>query len=192
MRQFALSLLASSLLAGLAAGAISAKTYDIDPVHSSVVFRVSHFNVSKVYGRFNEITGKIQFDESNPTAGSVELTIKAASVDTHDDRRDKHLRSPDFLNAAQFPVITFKSKQIEKAGDKFQITGDLTLLGTTKSITIEVEHTGSGKHPRGGQALVGFELNVPLKRSDYGMNFMVGPLGDEIDLYIAIEAFAAK
>ncbi len=188
LRAAILGALAVGLLATVTAPA-SAETFQIDAVHSAVLFRVGHFNTSKVWGRFNDISGTVVFDPASPAAGSVKLEIKTESVDTHSENRDRHLKSPDFFNAVEFPVISFESTKIEVASEhKYNVTGVLNLHGVKKTITLPVEHTGSGKHPRSGKEIVGFEARLTVKRSDFGMNFMVGPVTDEVDLIIAVEA----
>ena len=184
--------LATALLVlTVSAGASPAADYVVDPVHSSVHFSARHFGVSNVYGRFNDFEAKLTYDEANPGGGAFELEVQTASVDTGNERRDEHLRSPDFFNAKQFPVLTFKSTGIEKTGDgKFQVTGDLPILGKTKAVTAEVELIGTGKHPRSNAPLVGFETELTIKRSDFGMEFMLGPIGNEVGVRVAVEAAA--
>ncbi|HVS12639.1 MAG TPA: YceI family protein [Thermoanaerobaculia bacterium] len=195
MIRSALHLVSLTLLGlGLPAVAVpaAAASYQIDAVHSSVLFKVKHFGVANVYGRFNEIAGTIEYDDAAPESGKVELVIQAGSVDTHAEDRDNHLRSPDFFNAAQFPTITFESTKVEKAGDDtYRVTGDLTLLGVTKPVTLTVEKTGEGAHPRSQKPLIGFEARGTIRRSEWGMEFMNGPLSDEVELIIAIEAGGA-
>jgi polyisoprenoid-binding protein YceI len=171
----------------LAAGAA---THRIDPVHSMVFFRIQHLGVSYSYGRFNDISGTVQFDPESPAATAFDLTIKAASVDTANERRDNHLRGPDFFNAVQYPLITFKSAKVEPLGDgKLRVTGDLTLLGVTRPVTAEVDITG---YRDGGPMLgyrAGFETRFTLKRSDFGMTYGIanGGAGDEVTLMVTLE-----
>lgn len=181
----ALLILASLLLAAMPA---AAATYSVDPVHSSVVFKIRHFGASNFYGDFKTVTGTIQYDAENPGASSVELEVAADSVDTRNEQRDNHVKSPDFLNAAEFPKITFKSTGVEGSGDTLQVTGKLTLHGVTKDVAVTVEKVGEGKHPRSGESLIGFETHLTINRSDYDMGFMVGPLGEEIHLILSVEA----
>lgn len=119
---------------------------------------------------------------------SLEITIKTASVDTANAKRDQHLRGPDFFDAKQFPVMTFKSKSVKKTGDKtYSMTGELMAKGVKKTITVPVEHTGTGQS-RGGKTLVGALSTFKIKRSDYGIDYMLGGLSDEVELIISIEA----
>lgn len=180
-------LLSGALLLGLAAPASAADTYLVDGSHSSIVFRIRHLNVSWFYGRFNKVTGQFRVDEANPAGSSIQLEIDADSVDTANQRRDQHLKSPDFFNAVEFPKITFRSKQVRKADEGvFEVTGDLTLHGVTREVTVRAEHVGTGPGQRGEQR-AGFEAVFTIKRSDFGMSFMQGPLGDEVRLVISLE-----
>ncbi len=161
-------------------------TYSVDPVHSTVIFRIKHFGVSYFYGRFNSPTGHFAFDPEKPAESSFEITVKTANVDTHSPRRDGHLKSGDFFNAKQFPENTFKSTSVKKGrGDTLHVTGDLGLHGQTRQITIDLHHVGS-RDTRKGQ-LCGFETTFTIKRSDFGMTFMLEGVGDEVTLMIGLE-----
>ena len=162
----------------------AADTFKIDPVESSVVFSVT-YGVSNFYGRVNDVSGTVVFDKADPSKSSVELTIPVESVDTHHEKRDQHLKSPDFFNAKQFPVMTFKSKQVESSGDTYKVTGDFTLHGVTKPLTVEIKKGGEGKGMK-GEIRGGGETHFTIKRSDYGMNFMQGPVGDEINIVVSL------
>lgn len=171
-----------------AAPAFAAESYKIDPVHSTVQFGVDHLGIAKFWGRFNEVAGTIAFDEKDPSQSKVTLEIAAASVDTNNKKRDDHLRGPDFFNAKQFPKITFVSKKVvKKSDDTFEVTGDLTVRGTTKTITVPVKHTGAGKDPWGGFRR-GFEASFTINRLDYGVSFMPEGLGKDVTIVLAIEA----
>ena len=178
------------LVAALVLGAAlssRADTFGVDPVHSTALFRIKHLGTSYTHGRFNDVSGSIVTDP-DLAKSSVEIVIKAESVDTHLEKRDQHLRSADFLNVKEFPTITFKSREVKSAGaDAFDVTGDLTLHGVTKPLTIRVEKTGSGKDMKGNE-LIGFETVFTVKRSDFGMDYMVGPVGDEVRMTLAVEA----
>ncbi len=167
-----------------------AKTYQIDAVHSSVLFRAKHLGVTYFYGRFNEFSGNITMDETDVSKSKVEFEVKTASVDTANKKRDQHLRSPDFFNTKQFPVITFKSTKVSaKAGQEnmLEVTGDFALHGVKKSITVDIEITGKGQHPRAGE-LIGFETTFAIKRSDFGMNYELKNVSDDIRITVSIEA----
>ncbi|MYB93682.1 YceI family protein, partial [Candidatus Poribacteria bacterium] len=163
--------------------------YEIDTVHSMIIFRAKHAGVSYNYGRFNEFTGKLKIDE-DVSKSEVEFEVKAKSIDTGNEKRDQHLRSSDFFSAKQFPVITFKSSKVkakESEEDVLEVTGDLELHGVKKSITVDVEITGRGQGQK-GESLIGFESTFTIKRSEFGMTFMVGPVSDDIRLTVSIEA----
>ncbi len=165
-----------------------AETYKVDGVHSHVLFKIRHNDVSYFYGRFGDISGTFIFDEENASECSVEIEVQAESVDTRTAKLDQHLRSPDFFDAKQFPVISFKSTKVKKGkGDVYEVTGDLSLHGVTKSITIDMEHVGTA-NGRSGK-LMGFHTTFTIDRTDYGMNYGVGRmLGSEVELTISIEA----
>jgi polyisoprenoid-binding protein YceI len=164
----------------------AAESYAADPVHSSLVYRVKHMNAAYFWGRFNNITGSFSIDEANPAQCQFEFQVKADSVDTGNPKRDQHLKSPDFFNVVQFPTIGFKSQSVAKSGDGYEVVGDLTLHGVTKPVTVKVVPTGKGKGP-GGQPVAGIEATLMLKRTDFGMSNMVGPLGDEVWVTVGVE-----
>jgi polyisoprenoid-binding protein YceI len=166
-------------------------SYSIDPVHSSVLFRIKHLGASYFYGRFNEVHGTITFDEANPASSSIDVEVKIESVDTHAAKRDADLKGADFFNAATFPTATFKSKSWSKSGDAYEVTGDLTIHGVTKPVTAKFEKTGTGKSQRGG-SLIGFETVFNVKRSDFGVSYMPDGLGEDVRIIIALEAGGAK
>jgi polyisoprenoid-binding protein YceI len=174
---------------GLAlAGAAFAATesFKFDKVHSLIGFRIRHV-VTKVEGRFRDFDGTIMLDRTNPAASHVELTIQTASIDTANDNRDKDLRSPNYFDAEKYPTITFKSTKVEpKGSDSYDVTGDFTLHGVTKSIHVPVKHTGFGK--MGNTEKAGFEVALPIKRSDFGMTAGAPVVGDDVEINIQVEA----
>ena len=164
--------------------------YEIDTEHSMIIFRAKHSGVSYNYGRFNEFSGKLMMDATDVSMSMVEFEVKAASIDTGNEKRDQHLRSSDFFSAKQFPVITFKSAEVRaKEGEKdvLEVTGDLELHGVKKSITVDVEITGRATG-RDGESLIGFESIFTIKRSEFGMTYGIGAVSDEIRLIVSIEA----
>jgi polyisoprenoid-binding protein YceI len=171
---------------GMSTLAIAADAFQVDTVHSSVLFRVKHMNVSYAYGRFDDVAGKFLVDESDPSNSVFDVTINAESIDTANTKRDMHLKGPDFFNAKQFPTITFKGNSVTKSGSGYDVTGDLTLHGVTKSVTFRLSPTGTGKG-MGGGTLAGVEATTVIKRSDFGMTYMVGPIGDEVTVTVALE-----
>jgi len=176
------------VLAVVASGTVAsaADPFEVDPVHSSVLFRVKHMNVSYSYGRFDSVTGKFLIDEQDPSKSSFDLTINAESIDTANVMRDRHLKGPDFFNSKQFPTITFKSKSVSKVPAGYAVSGDLTLKGVTKPAEVVVNVTGTGKGMK-GESLTGVEGSLVLKRSDFGMTYMVGALADEVRVTASLE-----
>ncbi len=176
------------LFATAGASEVLADAYKVDKTHSFITFRIKHFGASYCYGRFNQVKGSFDFDPADLETLSMEVEAKTKSLDTNDSKRDKHLKSPDFFNAKEFPKMTFKSTSVKRIeGNLFVMTGDLTLLGTTKSITVQLEYVGSGKG-MGDSYLTGFLTTFKIKRSDFGMDFMVGKaLSDEVEITVAIE-----
>lgn len=181
-----LPLLAFSIPASLLAEPV---TYTVDPVHSSVNFQVRHF-VSKVKGNFGEFSGKIVLDAAKPEASSAVGEIKIKSVNTNNAKRDGHLQSDDFFKADKNPVMTFKSTAWKAAGTPgtYEVTGDLTFAGVTKPVTIKLTHTGTADNPMTKGKVAGFEATGKLDRTDWGMTYGKGMIGDEVDLDIQVEA----
>ncbi len=165
-----------------AAAPAKAPSYTVDPVHSYVIFKIKHDGIGNNYGRFNGPTGTFTWDEASPESGTLEVSVKTDQVDTGMGKRDDHLKSGDFFDAKQFPTISFKSKSFKKgAAGKVDITGDLTLLGKTKTITVTAEPTG--KTAKGA----GIETTFTIKRSEYGMSKMIDRLSDEVTITVALE-----
>jgi polyisoprenoid-binding protein YceI len=146
-------------------------TYAIDAVHSRFGFVARHAMVTKVRGSFNDFEGTVTIDGADPSKSSVQVTLKVDSVDTRNAQRDGHLKTNDFLDIETYPEITFVSTSIEHdGGNDFQVTGDLTIKGVTKSVTIPLEYQGTAKDPFGNDR-VGFEGSLVISRGDYGVNF---------------------
>jgi polyisoprenoid-binding protein YceI len=166
---------------------LRAESFVVDPVHSSVLFRSGHLGMSHVWGRFGDVAGTISFDEQNPAANAVEIEVKSASVDSGNAKRDEHLRSPDFLNAKQFPSITFKSQQVKQTdANNYEVTGTLTLHGVSKPATVKLQKLGSGKTPF-GDVRTGMETTFQIKRSDFDMKNMLEAVGDDVVLIVSLE-----
>ena len=184
-RYFSLTAIVFSLLASARA---ASETYVIDRVHSSVGFSIRHF-FSKVPGSFTKFEGAIVVDREHLEKSSVEVTIDIASVNTASIKRDDHLRSPDFFDAAKFASITFKSKSWKKTGEAtFDVTGDLTLKGVTKEVVLNVRALGFGPGMRPGSQLSGWEATTTLQRSDFGVAGFDKMLGEDVDVHINVEA----
>jgi polyisoprenoid-binding protein YceI len=180
------------VLAGVAlsARAIGADDHVVDNVHSSIVFRVKHNNVTYFYGRFNELSGSFRFDDSDPADSMLEIEIKTESVDTNNKNRDKHLKSPDFFNAKEFPKITFKSTKVKRTdGNMYRVTGDLHVHGVSRPVTADVEFVGSATDRR-GRKVAGYEAVLTIKRSEFGMDYALNGIGDEVRIMAGIEGVA--
>lgn len=168
--------------------AASAQTYQIDPVHTSLIFRVKHMNTAYVYGRFNQVTGTVVLDEANPARSSVTIEVDANSVYTGNEQRDNHLRSPDFLNVRQFPTMRFVSTQVSRVNaDTVRVRGNLTIRSVTRPITADVVLTGKGRNPQ-GKEIIGFETTFTIRRSEFGIRYGLPGLGDEVRVTLSVEA----
>ena len=180
-----------------AAQLFAAESFKADKVHSAVDFRIRHM-MSTVTGRFTDFDALVAVDRARPAASSVEFTIQAASIDTSTANRDKHLRSADFFDVEKYPQITVKSSKVEPAGnDRFNVTGNLTMRGVTKEVTLPVTFLGFAKDPWGNER-AGFEIETTLNRKDYGVNWNRALdqggflLADEVRIMIALEVVKQK
>ena len=185
------SLLLFAAFAGLAP-AIHAQisTWTIDPAHSSVGFQTKHLAVSTVRGTLTGIKGTVKLDEKNFAGSSVEVTIDASTVSTNNDRRDTHLKSPDFFDVAKYPNLTFKSTKVIDAGGKKQIVGDLTLAGVTKSITLDVDGPAPPQKGQRGGLVSGFSATGMLTRKDFNFGQKTpasAAISDEVKFTIDVE-----
>jgi polyisoprenoid-binding protein YceI len=151
-------------------GPVAADVYVTDTAHTLVGFTVRHFVINKVRGKFNEFRGVIVYDENDATKSSMQGTIKVVSIDTDDQKRDDHLRSADFFDAANHPDILFASKKVEKRGDGYVLIGDLTIRGTTRAVLVPFVITGKIVDPR-GQTRIGFEAHLQINRKDFGVAY---------------------
>jgi polyisoprenoid-binding protein YceI len=174
------------------APAVVNNVWTVDKAHSMATFKIRHL-MANVTGQFRDFDVNILIDRTNPAASSVDFTIQAASIDTGAPSRDEHLRSPDFFEVAKYPTITFKSTAVApKTKDTFDVTGDLTMHGVTKRITVPVSFLGFGKDPRGNEK-AGFEIETVLDRKDFGItwNRVLDEggvlLGDEVKVAISLE-----
>ncbi|MCC6427360.1 MAG: YceI family protein [Phycisphaerales bacterium] len=168
-----------------AASPAKGDAFTVDAVHSTVIYRVKHLNASYSYGRFNDISGTFNIAEG----GSVDVTIKADSIDSANEKRDNHLKGPDFFSAKEFPEITFKSSSLKKASEStFEAAGQLTLRGVTKDITVTIEKAGEASGQRG--RLQGCEAKFTIKRSDYGVSYMPQGLGEDVTILVSLEGGA--
>ena len=169
------------------------QVFTVDDVHSMALFRVQHFGAGQFWGRFNDIEGNFTFAPGKAEGMKFDITIKVESVDTANDDLNKHLRSPDFFSAKDFPSMTFKSTSAMKVDDTtYDVTGDLTLHGVTKTIVARVEYCGMADMGRGPKA--GFEAQLLIKRSDFGIKYGVdkGAIGNDVKIIVGLEGALAK
>jgi len=191
------------LLAGMLVGlwAVTAEAemarYDVDMDHSTIGFSVAHMVVSKTTGRFMEATGVVEMDAEARQFKTIEATIKTASINTNHQKRDSHLRAPDFFDVEQFPTITFKMKTYQTAGDRYTAVGDLTLRGVTREITLSGTFNGVSKDPW-GNTRAGFAATGKINRKDFGMvwnkTLDTGgvAVGEDVTIQLDIECIKAK
>ncbi|EMI4428974.1 YceI family protein [Providencia rettgeri] len=177
----------------LTAGSALAETYQFDKQgqHAFIEFRIQHLGYSWVYGSFKDFDGSFTYDAKDPSKDKVEVTIKTGSIDTNHAERDKHLRSGDFLNAAKFPEAKFVSTEVKKDGEAYKITGDFTLNGVTKPITLDAKLMGEGKDPWGGYR-AGFEAEGNIKLKEFNIKSDLGPKSQEAQLLISVEGVQVK
>jgi polyisoprenoid-binding protein YceI len=184
---------ALSLALAPALASAQATTWNVDGSHSRAGFSVKHLVISDVKGEFEKLSGKAQVDEADLSKSSVEVTIEAASISTRDEKRDGHLKSPDFFDVAKFPTLTFKSTKVVAGKDgALTVTGDLTMRGVTKSVTLDGSITGTITDPQGNTRR-GVSLTGKLNRRDFGVSY--GPaaiVGDEVKLDIQAELVLPK
>jgi polyisoprenoid-binding protein YceI len=177
----------------MAGSALAADSYEIDPTHAWVGFKTNHAGWAKAHGSFKAVSGTISFDRDDVTKSSVKIILEAASVDTNDEKRNTHLKSPDFFNTEEFPQITFESTAIEKTGEKTaKVTGDLTMVGTTKPVVLDVTWNSESPLPWDANTIkTGFSASGSLKGTDFGIakmtDFGIGP-----DIAIDIDLEAVK
>ena len=176
---------------------MATKTWQLDPAHTNIEFAVKHLMIATVRGRFGGIQGTVQVDEANPRSAKVDVTIDVASVDTRQEQRDAHLRSPDFFDVAQYPTIRFVGKTVE--GDprsEFRLIGDLTIRGVTKQVTVSVTNEGQGADPW-GNLRAGFSASAKIDRRDFGLTWNQAletgglTVGHEVKLTIDAEFYRA-
>ena len=175
-------------------------TWNIDPAHTLVEFAAKHMMITTVKGRFADVRGTITIDEAQPDRSSVEATLDAKSLDTRSEDRDKHLRSADFLDVEKFPVVTFKSRRIAGAsnqqGKSFKVTGDLTIHGVTREVTLDTTYEGRGRDPWGGER-VSFSADTKIDRRDFGLTWNAALetggvlVSNDIKIHVEVQAVRA-
>jgi polyisoprenoid-binding protein YceI len=185
------ALLSVAMLLGFTSFASANSTYIIDTagVHYYAGFQISHLGFSTMHGRFDTLSGTIKYDDAEPTNSQVSVTIKASSINTNMAKRDAHLKSPDFFNVEEFSDITFVSTKLVKTGEKTaKMTGNLTMMGVTRSITLDTTLINIGANPFSKAPTAAWSARGTIKRSDFGSKYGAPAIGDEVTLIIDIEA----
>ena len=189
-------ILAAAVLCLAAPGLLLAAPWEFDPAHTGVHFKVRHLMISSVRGEFEKVSGKIVYDEADVTKSSADITIDTGSINTRVAKRDEHLRSPDFLDVAKFPAITFRSKRVEKAGNgTLKMTGDLTIRGVTKEVVLAVEGPSPEIKDPMGNRRVGGQAATKINRKDFGLVWNKAletggvVVGDEVEITIDVEIY---
>lgn len=181
-----------ALVAGvvLAAPAWSAERYVIEKPHTQVLFAVDHLGFSRSHGKFLDFDGELSFDPQEWTRSSVSVAIRTASVDMDDYEWEKHLKGEDFFDVKRFPEMTFTGTRIEATGERTgRLHGELTLLGVTRPVILDVTLNKAGPHPIARKDWVGFSARTALKRSEFGMKYGLPMIGDEVQVILQVEAF---
>jgi polyisoprenoid-binding protein YceI len=181
-------LAATALLLASTPSVAASEQFEFDKAHTQIIFAVNHLGFSNSHGKFLDFDGGFTLDEDKPEKSSVNVTIKTASIDMDDQKWDDHLKNEDFFNVEKFPDMTFKSTKVELTGDKTaKVTGDLTLLGVTKPVTLDVTLNKTGVHPYSKKYVAGFSATGTLNRSEFGMTYGLPGVGDEVKLIIEVE-----
>ena len=191
---FKKTLFATALMLSSASTFAATEAYVIDGSHTQTEFSWNHFGCSNPSANFDKIEGTINYDAADPTKSSVDVTIAIDSINSHVTKLDEHLQSADFFDAAQFPTATFKSTKIAKgtAKDEFKVTGDLTIHGVTKAVTLDATLNRAGAHPMSKALTVGFDAKVVIKRSEFGVGNYVPNVSDDVKIHITTEASVPK
>ncbi|RCS29218.1 polyisoprenoid-binding protein [Rhodanobacter denitrificans] len=184
-------------LAGLLGAAVSVQaapvTYKLDPGHTMVLFSWNHFGYSNPTANFGLGEGTVVFDEQHPAKSSVEVTLPLAQLDTHVPALDEHLKEADFLDAGKYPVVTFKSTEVQPlGGNKFKVTGNLTVHGVTRPVVLDATLNKVGPHPMTKAPSIGFDATASIKRSDFGVGAYVPNVSDELAIRITTEGSVPK
>jgi len=186
---FAAALFATAALGAAVPASAAPVAYTVDPAHTSVVFIINHAGFANLIGRFNTVAGDLTLDQDALENSTLSVTIDTGSVDTNHAKRDEHLTSPDFFNAREFPALTFRSTRVEKTGATTgTLHGDLTLLGVTRPVALDITVNKAGVSPASKLETAGFSARGTIKRSDFGMKYGVPAIGDEVTLLIEAEA----
>jgi len=165
---------------------VQAGTYKLDPAHGKITWSVNHLGFSTYTGQFVNVSADLTLDPANPSASTLTATVPLTDVDPNDDRLKAHLQTPDFFDTAQFPTATFVATSIVVDADdatQADVTGDLTIRGVTRPVTMEVQFNQAGPS-MGGVYKVGFDGETTIKRSEFGVNYVLGPVSDEVELHL--------
>jgi polyisoprenoid-binding protein YceI len=181
------ALAGAALLWGAAAAPARAQdTYAVDAVHSSVIFKVEHAGIAYVFGRFNDVSGSFTINKADAGKSSFTLEIPVDSIDTNNKKRDGHLLSPDFFDVKQYPKITFSSTEVKAIEGGYAVTGQFTMHGTTKTISLVLRGGKTVEFPKGVQR-TGYTTELTLRRTDYGMDRLTTGLGTDIGIVVSLE-----
>lgn len=168
-------------------------TYQIDPSHSTAGFSIKHMMIAKVHGGFEKMSGQLSYDAQNVAASSIEVAIEAGSINTREAQRDTHLKSADFFDVEKYPQITFKSKQVEAAGDNLKVVGDLTIHGVTKQVTLDMEAPSEEVKDPWGNTKMGVSGTTKIKRKDFGLTWNAALeaggvlVGDDVTINLEVQ-----
>lgn len=183
-------LLALTVIATAPAKAEPIEIYEFDKAHTQILFFVDHLGFSKSQGEFHEYDGMFEFNRNEPEKSKVEITIQTSSIDMDDEKWNESMTSKKFFDVEKFPMMTFKSTKIEKTGEETaNITGDLTILETTKPVTLNVTFNKAGVHPFNQKYVAGFSATTKVKRSEFNMTYGLPMVGDEVDIMLEVEGF---
>ena len=180
---------AAALLAFAAAPAFAAPvTYKLDPTHTNVIAQWNHFGFSNPFANFGNVEGTLVYDAANIGNSSVQVTLPLSGLESFTPKFNEHLSSADFFDVAKFPQATFKSTSVTaNGGNKFTVVGDLTIKNTTKPVTLDVTLNGAGPHPMIKKQAIGFDATTTIKRSDFGVNYMLPGIPDEMSINLFVE-----
>ncbi|MEP5760330.1 MAG: YceI family protein [Litoreibacter sp.] len=183
----------TAALAMAASASFAADKYTLDSSHSQVLFNYDHIGFSTTYGMFSGIDGEILFDEANPSASSVNVSIPVKSMFTGWEKREGHFLSADFFNVEESALVTFKSTSIEVTGENTaNITGDLTMAGVTKAVVLDATLNKTGIHPQANKPWLGFDATTSVLRTDFGLGKFAPNVSDEVKIAISVEAAKAE
>lgn len=189
MRRFMTVLMASAVLFPAVAKA-EVETFKFDKPHTQIIFFVDHMGFAKSSGKFLDYDGAINWDKGDVTKSSVEVTIPVSSLEMGDKTWNEHTLGEKLFDAAKYPTMTFKSTSVKQTGDKTaDVTGDLTLHGVTKPVTLAVTYNNTGKHPMMPRMETGFSATANIKRSEFGMTENIPMIGDDVEIRIEVEAY---